>query len=258
MRTGILALIAVAVVAASVLTPAPRAVAQAAVSGVLSGTNALPPGGTGVFLLNATGGPAPEANGNFSISYYVTGSDLGGASPLKATPGTATSDARGKFHFNITAPQREQAVTLVVEINSTAGTRSEKATITHSVTIITPIVLRATFRNDGSSAAVNVSARFYVDGKFVGTVNIGRVEPGGRATASFSYLPVGLGPGGHTARVDADLNRNGVIEADKGEVVVLDVFYKKDFELTWPWAGLIIIVTVALSYLVIRARRRRR
>jgi hypothetical protein len=58
--------------------------------------------------------------------------------------------------------------------------------------------------------------------------------------------------------VEADLNRNGVIEPDKGEVAVVDVFYKKDFELTWPWAALIMGITVSVSFLVIRARRRRR
>ena len=258
MHRGLLAAITVAVLAAVLLTAAPRATAQTPVTGVLSGPDALAPKGTGVFTLNASGGPAPEANGNFSISYYLTGSDLGVATPQRSNPGTATSDARGHFEFNITAPAQEQVITLVVQINSTQGGRSERTNITHAITVITPIVLSATFRNDGGAAAVNVSVKFFVDGKVAGTTKLARIDPRSTATATFTYLPVGLGPGTHAVRAEADLNHNGVIEADKGEVAVLDLFYKKDFELTWPWAGLIIVIAITMSALVIRVLRRRR
>jgi len=243
---------------AVLLAPAHPAAGQTPVAGVLSGPDALAPKGTGVFTLNATGGPAPEANGNFSITYYVTGPDPAGAKPDSSQKGTATSDARGHFEFNITAPQTEQVITLVVQINSTQGARTERTNITRAITVVTPIVLSATFRNDGGAAALNVSVKFFVDGKVAGTTKLARIDPRSTATATFTYLPVGLGPGTHAVRAEADLNHNGVIEADKGEVAVLDLFYKKDFELTWPWAGLIIVIAITMSALVIRALRRRR
>ncbi len=49
-----------------------------------------------------------------------------------------------------------------------------------------------------------------------------------------------------------------MIEQDKGEVVVVDVFYKKDWELTWPYAIVIMLATVSVSATVIRGLRRRR
>src|SRR2546425_7284706 len=258
MRWSLFGIIAMAVLLAVLLGSAPFASAQTTVTGTLSGRSALAPSGTGKFYLNVSGGPASEARGNVTIRVYITGSDLTGGLPQKSSPHTASSNGTGTFNFNVTAPQKEQGITLVVEINSTAGVRTEKTTVTRAITIVTPIILTATFRNDGGSAAVNVSVRFYIDGKLAGSTNISRIDPATSATAKLTYLPVGLTPGAHTVRVEADLNRNGVIEPDKGEVVIVDLFYKKDFELTWPWAVLIMGIAVSLSYLVIRARRRRR
>ncbi len=258
MRPTLLGIIALAAVVGVLVGIAPGAFAQTPVTGVLSGPSGLAPGASGTFYLNVSGGPASEAAGNVSIRAYLTGTDLAGGSPLKTAPHTATSNGTGPFVFNVTAPQKEQAITVVVEINSTVGARVESTTVTRAVTVITPIVLTATFRNTGGAAAMDVPVKFYIDGKIAGTTNISRIDPGGTGTAKFSYLPVGLAPGGHTVRVEADLNRNGVIEPDKGEVAVVDLFYKKDFELTWPWAALIMGITVSVSFLLIRGRRRRR
>src|SRR5207245_5570595 len=100
--------------------------------------------------------------------------------------------------------------------------------VTGAITIVTPMILTATFRNDGGSAAVNVSVRFYIDGKLAGSTNISRINPGGSATAKLTYLPVGLAPGAHTVRVEADLNKNGVIDRDREQVAIVDLFYQKD------------------------------
>ena len=258
MGRGLLAFVALAAIAAVLLAGTPHAAGASQVAGALSGPDALAPGGQGAFFLNASGGPAADANGNYSIRFWITGSDLTGGLPLPASPQTQQTNVTGHFRFNVTAPRKEQAITVVVEINSTAGRVTEKGTVTRAVTVIAPIVFSATFRNPGGAAALNVPVKFYVDGKFVGATNLSRVDPNGTGTATFSYLPAGLAPGSHTVRVEADLNRNGIIEPDKGEVSVTDVFYKKDFELTWPWAGLAIVVIVFFSALIVRARRRRR
>jgi len=252
------AAIALALVIAALLAAIPPAAAQGPVSGVLTGPAALAPHGSGVYFVNATGGPASEGAGNYSIRYWITGSDLTGGLPLPATPATQVGNSSGSFKFNVTAPQADGAITLNVEINSTAGGRTETGTVAKSITVVTPVVLKATFRNDGDAAAVNVPVKFYVDGKFAGATNISRIEPKASGTATLSWLPVGLTPGAHTVRIEADLNRNGVIEPDKGEVAFVDVLYKKDWELTWPWAILTMMATVSVSSVVIRGLRRRR
>ena len=258
MRRRLLGIVVLAAVVAVLLPSAPHVVAQGPVTGILTGPNALGPGAIGVFFLNVSGGPASEAPGNVSVSAYITGSDVTGGAPLQATPHRQTTNGTGPFMFNITAPQKEQVITVVAEITSAAGSRAETATVSTRVTVIVPIVFTATFRNAGGAAAVDVPVKFFIDGRIAGATNISRIDPATSGTAKLTYLPVGLTPGTHTVRAEADLNRNGVIEPEKGEVAVFDVFYKKDFELTWPWAILIMLITVSLSFLVIRSRRRRR
>ncbi|HTD80768.1 MAG TPA: CARDB domain-containing protein, partial [Thermoplasmata archaeon] len=189
---------------------------------------------------------------------YLHGADLTKASPDPAHPFTSVSNGTGPFTINITAPNKDQVITLIVEVGSAAAGRHENTTVSKAITVVTPILLTATFRNDGGAAALDVPVKFFIDGKVAGATNISRIDPGQTGTAKLSYLPVGLAVGGHTVRVEADLNRNGVIEPDKGEVAVVDLFYKKDFELTWPYAALIMGATLSVSYVVIRARRRRR
>ncbi len=249
-----LAFLSVALVAAS-----PRALGQTSVAGVISGPKSLAPLANAFYHVNASGGPAEGGAGNYSVSYYLSGPDLTGGLPMPDAPKTA-SNPNGTFSLNVTAPQPEEQVTLVVVLNSSVtGGAYERTTLTYAITVVAAIVLTATFANDGPAAAVNVPVTFYVDGVLVGRTNISRIEPGATGTATLSFLPAGLGTGQHTVRVEADLNKNGVIEADKGEVVVVDVFYKEGFQLTWPWAGLIIALMVIITVmLILRARSRRR
>ncbi len=256
MDRQLLATLAIALVVVLLVGAAPRAAAADPVTGTVEGAPALAPGAVSPYYVNVTGGPA-SAGGNFTLKYYLTGTDLTGALPTQSSPGSS-QNASGRFRFNVTAPQKEQVVTLIVEVNSTQGVRFERTTLSRAISIVTPVVLTATFSNKGGSAAVDVPVKFYVDGTLVGKTNISRIEPGATGAATLTWLPVGLGYGTHSVRVEADLNRNNVIEADKGEVAVLDVFYKKQPDLNWGWAGAIMAATILLTVLVVRRVRARR
>ena len=52
--------------------------------------------------------------------------------------------------------------------------------------------------------------------------------------------------------------RVGAFSKVHREVAFVDVLYKKDWELTWPWAILTMMATVSVSSVVIRGLRRRR
>src|SRR3989454_9518371 len=147
MRWSLFGIIAIAVLLAVLLGSAPLASAQTTVTGNLSGPTAIAPSGTAKFYLNVSGGPASEAKGNVTIRVYITGPDLTGGLPQKSSPHTATSNGTGTFNFNVTAPQKEQGITLVVEINSTAGIRTEKTTLTRAIPTATALILPATVRN---------------------------------------------------------------------------------------------------------------
>ncbi|TLZ98136.1 MAG: hypothetical protein E6J97_07505 [Methanobacteriota archaeon] len=239
-----LALAILAAVCALVLSPS---AAQGPIFGTITGPNALAPSQVSAYNLTINGGPTG------TVTYTVRWHLASAASP------TTTTGNRTTFTLNVTAPPTEGAVTLVVQIASLTGSTYENTTAEKAISIITPIVLSATFRNDGTTAAVNVTVRFYVDGALAGTRKIARLNPGAQVTETFNYLPSGLQPGTHQIRVEADLDGNGIIDPAKGEAVVTSLFYRGTAPLSTAWTVLIGIgVFVPVMLLTVALRRRKR
>ncbi len=230
------------------------AAAQGPIYGTITGPNALAPGQVSAYNLTINGGPTGAVT--YTVRWYVTGPNVAGGLPNAASP-TSTTGNRTTFRLNLTAPPAEQTMTLVVQISSAVGSTYENTTAEKSIVVITPIVLSATFRNDGTTAAVNVTVRFYVDGALAGTEKIARLNPGAQVTETFNYLPTGLQPGTHQVRVEADLDGNGVIDPAKGETVVSSLFYRGTAPLSTAWTVLIGIAVFFPVLLVTAALRRR-
>src|SRR3989442_3907702 len=202
-----MALAILAAVFALVLAPA---AAQGPIFGTITGPPALAPSQVSAYNLTINGGPTG------AVTYTVRWHLNGGGLPTAASPTTTTGN-RTTFTLNVTPPPTEGTVNLVVQVASLAGSTYENTTAEKAISIITPIVLSATFRNDGPTASVNLTVRFYVDGALAGTRKIARLNPGAQVTETFAYLPSGLQPGTHQIRVEADLDRNGIIDPAKGE-----------------------------------------
>ena len=244
-----MALAILAAVFALVLAPA---AAQGPIFGTITGPPALAPSQVSAYNLTINGGPTG------AVTYTVRWHLNGGGLPTAASPTTTTGN-RTTFTLNVTAPPTEGTVTLVVQVASLAGSTYENTTAEKAISIITPIVLSATFRNDGTTAAVNVTVRFYVDGALAGTRKIARLNPGAQVTETFTYLPSGLQPGTHQVRVEADLDGNGIIDPAKGEAVATSLFYRGTAPLSTAWTVLIGIgVFVPVMLLTIALRRRKR
>src|SRR2546427_1587335 len=232
-----MALAILAAVFALVLAPA---AAQGPIFGTITGPPALAPSQVSAYNLTINGGPTG------AVTYPVGWPLNGGGLPTAASPTTTTGN-RTTFTLNVTAPPTEGTVTLVVQVASLAGSTYENTTAEKAISIITPIVLSATFRNDGTTAAVNVTVRFYVDGALAGTRKIARLNPGAQVTETFAYLPSGLQPGTHQVRVEADLDRNGIIDPAKGEAVATSLFYRRTAPLSTAWTGLIRVRVVGAA-----------
>ncbi len=242
-----------AVLAALVLSVVPAS-GLGPLYGTLAGPDAIAPGQAGVYNLTIAGGP--EGAVRYTVQWHITGPNAAGGVPSAANPTTATNN-RTTFRLNVTAPQAEQTITLVVKISAAVGSTVENTTVQKSIVVVTPVVLSATFTNQGTTAAVNVTVRFYVDGALVGTETIARINPSGSATATFNYLPVNLQSGTHQVRIEADLDRNGVIDPARGEVVVSSLFYRGTAPLSTGWTVLIgIAVFVPVLIVTIGLRRR--
>ncbi|TLZ88323.1 MAG: hypothetical protein E6K02_01605 [Methanobacteriota archaeon] len=248
--------IVLGILAAVVALLAAPAAAQGPIFGTITGPNALAPGQVSAYNLTIGGGPTGAVT--YTVSWYLSGPNVAGGKPSASQPMTATGN-RTTFSLNVTAPPAEQTMSLVVRISAAVGSTYENTTVEKSITIITPIVLSATFQNAGTTAAVNVTVRFYVDGVLAGTEKIARLNPGARVTETLNYLPSGLQPGTHQVRVEADLDGNGVIDPAKGEAVVSSLFYRGTTPLSTAWTILIgIAVFLPVLLLTVALRRRQR
>ena len=247
-----LALIVLGVVLAGLLTRAPAADAQGPVAVVIDGPTAVAPGTTHEYTITVTGGPA-EDNGTFEIRFQLQGENLEGGDP---TIERTLNNREGVFLANVTAPNAEGTVALLVRAKSGGATGNETTQTSLSIEVFRPVELRATIRNNGAAAALNVTVRFYVDGAAVGTTTLARIDAGGTAEASVSYVPVGLGEGRHVVRIEADMDGDGVIGA--GEVQEQDFFYKAAPSNTPAILGTITAVLLAFLVLLLLAIRRQR
>lgn len=247
---------ALAVLAASLVLSAAPTTAVGPILATVTGPVGLAPGGGENYSLSISGGP--DGLVNYSVRWYITAPDPTGGLPQQSSP-SSLSGTGTTFGLNVTAPTTEQTVTLVVHVSASSGGTTEETTVERSIVIITPIVLSATFRNTASTAALNVTVRFYVDDAPVGTKTIPRVASDGQATATLAYLPVGLPPGTHRVRVEADLDGNGAIDPARGESVLTELFYKGTPGLSTGWTLLIGIgAFVPVLVITIALRRRQR
>lgn len=247
------AILAIAVALAASLPPAQ---AQAVV-GVIRGPEALGTGRAAMYNITVAGGPVGPSL-RYTITFYLTGPNVAGGSPLEASPGTVTGN-QTLFQVNVTAPASEGAISLVAKINATDGVTTETTTAQFAIQVLAPLLLSGTFRNNGAAAAVNVTVRFYVNGVLVGTDVMGRVGASGEATASYSWLPVGLGVGRHTLRVEADLDGDGAIDPGTGEVATSEFFYREAPPLPLIWTvGISVGIAVAALFGTVAFRRRKK
>lgn len=244
-----------AVLAAFVLSVSPAAGQEPLVAAV-TGPNAVAPGQVTAYNLTIGGGPSGSVN--YTIQWYITGPDVAGGLPTSSNPTSSTAN-KTAFKLNITAPPRDQDMTLVVTVSARIGGSVENATVEKRIVVITPIALTATFRNGASTAAVNVTVRYYVDEALVGTKKVSRIDPRGQVTETLTYLPVSLQPGVHRVRVEADLDGNGIIDPARGEAVVSDLFYRYTPPPSSGWTiviGIAVFLPVLLVTIGLRRRQR--
>lgn len=254
---GTFALLAI-VLTVAIFLPAAGTVRAQAIFGSIDGPSALAPGQKADYNVTLSGeavGPGVE----YSLEYYITGPDPSGGSPLPSSAGHASGN-NTVLRVNITAPQKDQTITLVVKITARAGTATENGTVESRIEIVTPILLTATFHNAASTAALNVTVRFYVDSRLVGTQKVARISANADATVTYDWLPVGIQPGTHSVRVEADLDGNGRIDPSRGEVVASDFFFRESAVTSSGWTILLaaaIFVPVLLGTIAVRRRGQR-
>lgn len=235
----------------------PAAEAQEPVTISIQGPSAIAPSSIHPYVIIVSGGPA-ELNGTFHIEYSLQGDNLEGGDPQVPRP---QANREGRFDVNVTAPSAEGTIVLFVNARSEGegGQGNETREARYVINVFRPVELRATLRNDGAAAALNVTVLFFVDNQLVGNASAARIDAGGEATVNITYIPVNLPPGRHTVRVQADLNGDGNIDAGRGELFAFDLFYKTQRTNTPAILGTITgFVLIVLFFVLLAIRRQRR
>lgn len=242
----------------ALLVPGALAQANGPLIATIAGAPGVAPAQGADYNVTMTGGPTGVVN--YSLSYYITGANVSGGSPQSTNPGHVAGNET-TFQVNITAPSVEGEITLVVTVVATEyGGTSENTTSSFAITVIKPVVLTATFHNSGTTTAVNVTVRWYVDGALVGTSLIKQIAANADATVTYNYLPVGLSAGQHTVTVTADLDHDGIVNAARGEVSTSTLFYNQVTPPATGWIvllGIGIFIPVFLGVVAIRRRGQR-
>ena len=229
--------------------------AQTPVTITIRGPSAVAPSSTHSYSITVAGGPAAEHGGTYQIEFILQGDNLVGASPLTST---LRSNEQGRFDENVTAPEAEGAVILYVKATS-QGDENRTAEARYPIDVFRPVDLRATIKNNGAAAALNVTVFFFVDNVPVGNATASRIDAGGAATVNVTYIPVNLAPGRHSVRVQADLDGDGRFTVEAGELVAYDFFYKTPrTNVPAIFATLTALILLILLFLLLAIRRRRR
>lgn len=241
-----------------VVAPAARAQTTGPLIATVTGPMALAPVQAVTYNVTLVGGPT--GNVSYAVTYYLTGDNTTGGSPLQASPGRATTNKTIQ-QLNVTSPTAEGSITLIVTVAaSESGVPAENATTSFPITVVKAVVLSATFHNSSSTVAQNVTVRWYIDNVLVGTNLIKQIGANADATVTYNYLPAGLSQGEHTVTVTADLDHDGTINPAKGEVQSSTIFYNQTPPPATGWLillGIGVFIPVFIGVVAVRRRGQR-
>ena len=175
--------------------------------------------------LTVSGGPAGDVGGNFSYKAEIEADNITGS---LISPSTGSS-ASGVFKLNITMPgYAPQSIMVKFNVTSEDAATGDSTEDTKDIRIevIDPITLRATVYNTGSVDAVNVTAKFYGDGIYLGTRTFD-IAAGNSIVLHYNWTWASISDGKHTATIVID-EANGLVEFSNGNNVCSLTIYVGD------------------------------
>jgi hypothetical protein len=165
---------------------------------------------------------------------YITAANTTGASPLINTPinGTLTTE-NNSFTFDVTAQQDPGE--LDIHINCTSGSvYYEKV---QSIPVVYPIAFNVDINN--------ATVQFYVDGSEIDKQVIQTIGARQKTKVSSEWITNDQKPGWHDSRIVVDLNGDGVIDTQAGDMIIEDRFYIEGGR-DWIFASTVLIGLIAL------------
>ena len=180
----------------------------------------------------------------WDYSIWITAANDSGASPLKELPANGTlSSGNDTFLFNITAMQKPGE--LEIHVNCTSGNLYyEKVQL---ITVVTPIVFNVELNNPSNVEIHNATVQFLVNDEEIDFQTIQTIPARQGTTVSSEWISINNEPGWYDSKILVDLNGDGVIDTDLGDMIVEDRFYIEG-ESDWVFA---LTVLVGLTALII-------
>lgn len=179
---------------------------------------------------------------DWSYKVYISADNLTGASPVYASAlnGTITRD-NNTFEFDITAPMK--AGLLEIHINCTSGIYVYEKT--QIVNVVDPITVSAKISNPSNIVINNATVQFYVDGTEIDQQVIQAIGAKSNTSVETEWISSDKEPGWHDSRITVDLNSDGVIDTQAGDIIIDDRFYVEGGS-DWVFAITVFIGLIAL------------
>ena len=161
-------------------------------------------------------------NRAWEYSIWITAANDSGASPLKELPANGTlNPGNSTFLFNITATHRPGE--LEIHVNCTSGTLYYDKV--QPITVVTPIIFNVKLNNPSNVVINNATVQFFVDDTEIDFQTIGTIPAMQDTTVTSEWVSTDKEPGWHDSKILVDLNGDGIINTDIGDMIVEDRFY---------------------------------
>lgn len=183
----------------------------------------------------------PE-NRAWNYAIWITASNDTGASPLKELPFNGTlSPGNESFLFNITSMQRPGE--LEIHVNCTSGNLYYEKV--QPITVVSPIVFNVEINNPTNIVVNNATVQFLVNDIIIDFQTISSIPARQGTTVTSEWITSDIEPGWHDSTIRVDLNGDGVIDTDVGDMIVNDRFYIEGGS-DWVFALTVLIGLAAL------------
>jgi hypothetical protein len=193
-------------------------------------------------------------SGTFSVTFidpdsrvwtykaYITAANTTGASPLVNSPinGTLTVE-NNSFTFDVTAQQDSGELDL--HINCTSGSLYYEKVQT--IPVVYPIAFNVDINNPSNVVINNATVQFYVDGSEIDMQVIQSLNARQNTKVSSEWITNDAKSGWHDSRIVVDLNGDGVIDTQAGDMIVENRFYIEGGR-DWIFASIVLIGLIAL------------
>jgi len=188
---------------------------------------------------------------NYSVTVYVAGENMTGASPSFSYHNTSKSP---DFKVNIRAPLYSE--TLYIQTFSTAGYNGKIVSspkYNTSITVISPIIFSVTLTNPGNGYVKNLTVNFYLDGTLIHSEIVSSIPPSGSVNVTYNYTNPSLSTGTHTLGVSTS---NPLVEINgRTGLVTMSFYYGSPPNYTWIYY-VAAVVAVFMGLMAYGAGRR--